>query len=206
MSNQFTVVSNSFLKRNVIGYYHQIYTGHKNPGNPDFLNILKNTFDNEPHRNLVEARDKVISILSEDLLSIVAETKISNYMLVCVPRAKSLKSYKNSQLMLQEAVRTVADNIQGFRDGTACIKRVVNTKTTHLRNAKNIPNDGDEPYPGITVATCSIESDEIKGQNIILIDDIYTRSVNIDEDCIQALLNCGAKELVFYAIGYTRRI
>lgn len=205
MSNEFILERNIFLKRNTIGYYHQLYTGFRQPGNPDFLNTLKNTFNSEPHKNLVEARDKVIEILMDDLPEIIAERRMSNCMLVCVPRAKLLKSFSNSQLMFKEAIKIAANNIRGVIDGTDCIKRVVNTRTTHLRNASGIPNGGDEPYPGITVATCEIDKSRIMNQNIILVDDIYTRNVNIDEDCIQALLDNGANKVVFYSIGYTRR-
>ena len=63
-------------------------------------------------------------------------------------------------------------------------------------------NDGDLPYVGITNATCNI-SDSVNGKDILLIDDIYTKTVNIDEDAIQALLNKGAKSVAFYAIGNT---
>jgi len=63
-------------------------------------------------------------------------------------------------------------------------------------------NDGLSPYQGITKDTCNI-SDNVIGKNILLIDDIYTKSVNIDEDAIQALLNKGAKLVVFYAVGRT---
>jgi predicted amidophosphoribosyltransferase len=41
------------------------------------------------------------------------------------------------------------------------------------------------------------------GKDILLIDDIYTKTVNIDEDAIQALLSKGAKSVSFYAIGFT---
>jgi hypothetical protein len=43
------------------------------------------------------------------------------------------------------------------------------------------------PYIGITNATCNI-SDDVIGKDILLIDDIYTKTVNIDEDAIQSLL------------------
>jgi hypothetical protein len=36
-----------------------------------------------------------------------------------------------------------------------------------------------------------------------LIDDVYTRTVNIDEDMVQALLSSGANSVTFYAIGKT---
>ncbi len=61
-------------------------------------------------------------------------------------------------------------------------------------------NNGCSPYPGITEATCVISSN-VKGQNILLVDDIYTPGVNIDEDAINALLNMGALAVTFYAVG-----
>lgn len=202
---RFSINRNRFLARGITGYYHQDYTGFRQPGNPDFLNTLKNTFNTEPRGNLLDARNEVRDILMEDIPEIIEETNIQNWICVCIPRAKALRTYSAAQLMFIEAVSLAADNIQGVIDGTDCIRRVANTLTTHLRNAAAIPNDGDEPYPGITVATCEIDTNRIRNQNIILIDDIYTRNVNIDEDCIQALINSGARNIVFYSIGYTRR-
>ena len=98
------------------------------------------------------------------------------------------------------------DFLDYVEDGAFVINRIKDTKTTHLVNSIiSIENNGDMPYPGITEETCSIDSDKIKGKNVILIDDIYTRNCNIDEDCIQALYNVGAKKVVFYAIAYTKR-
>lgn len=67
-----------------------------------------------------------------------------------------------------------------------------------------MPNSGSKPYPGITRETCYIDKEKIKNKTIILIDDIYTKTVNIDEDCIQALLDAGAKDVIFYAIARTQ--
>lgn len=202
---KFNIEKNIYLRKDITGYYHQFYTGYKQPNNPDFLNTLKNTFNTEPQENLIKARKDVIEILKKDIPYIVKEERILNCICVCVPRAKALSTYSNFQLMLREAIKIAANDINEVIDGTDCIKRIVNTRTTHLRNATSIPNDGDEPYPGITVDTCTINKERIVNQNIILIDDIYTRSVNIDEDCIQALLDNGAKKVIFYSIGYTRR-
>ena len=54
----------------------------------------------------------------------------------------------------------------------------------------------------MTKDTCSI-SDDVIGKDILLIDDLYTKTVNIDEDCIQALLDKGARSVIFYSIGKT---
>ena len=62
--------------------------------------------------------------------------------------------------------------------------------------------DGELPYAGITKDTCNISAG-IRGKDILLIDDIYTKGVNIDEDAIQALLDNGARRVYFYAVGKT---
>lgn len=208
MINRFLINKNNYLKKETSGYFHQYYTGYGQPDNPEFINVLKNTFNSEAHSNLISARNKVTDIIVYDIPEIIKEAKMSNCLCVCVPRAKALETYSVYQMMLRDAIRIAANSIHGAIDGTDCIVRYKNTMTTHLSKAAKegrITNDGDEPYPGITAKTCRIDSNKIKGQNIILIDDIYTKNVNIDEDCIQALIDNGAHEIIFYALGYTRR-
>jgi predicted amidophosphoribosyltransferase len=52
--------------------------------------------------------------------------------------------------------------------------------------------------------TCKLSS-EIKGRDILLVDDIYTPGCGIDEDAIQALYDAGARSVIFYAVGYTAK-
>ena len=40
-------------------------------------------------------------------------------------------------------------------------------------------------------------------KNIVLVDDIYTAGVGIDEDGVQALLDAGATSVIMYAFGCT---
>lgn len=208
MITRFDISKNDFLKKDITGYFHQYYTGYKKPDNPDFINTIKNTFNKETQEKLIDAKNKVVKILMQDIPDIMKVTNTSNCLCVCVPRAKALTSYADSQLMFKQATGFAANNIKGVIDGTDCIIRFKNTFTTHLGKAARegrILNDGDEPYLGIIVDTCKIDKTKIKSQNIILIDDIYTKSINIDEDCIQALFDGGAKNIIFYSIGYTRR-
>ncbi|MBD3831518.1 MAG: hypothetical protein IE890_13680 [Arcobacter sp.] len=96
-------------------------------------------------------------------------------------------------------------NELGFQDGSDYIIRHTDTKTTHLAHsprAAQYAGNGDMPYPGITKDTCHL-SNNIRGKKILLIDDIYTAGVNIDEDAIQALLDSGARFVTFYAVGKT---
>lgn len=206
---KFYIEQNTFLRKKAVkGYYHQYYTGYKQKDNPDFINTLKNTFNSEQILNLKKAQQKVINILMVDIPYIMRENNLYNCICISVPRSKSLKTYKSTQLFFKNAVGIVANSLDRVVDGTNYIQRIRNTYTTHLdkatRNGK-ILNDGDKPYEGITIDTCNINTAKIKGNNIILIDDIYTKNINVDEDCIQALFDNGAKNIVFYSIGYTRR-
>ena len=138
-----------------------------------------------------------------DLPQILQELQLSTLTVCVVPRAKADDSYRANQLLFKSTIKTVVNKLNGFEDGTEFIVRHTNTKTTHLRKPiEEYVNDGDEPYPGITDDTCNILSN-VQGKNILLIDDIYTQTVNIDEDAIQVLLDCGANSVVFYAVAKT---
>lgn len=127
-------------------------------------------------------------------------------MTVCVvPRAKAENNYHPNQLLFKKTVKAIIDKLDGFIDGTDYIIRHTDTKTTHLAHspkAEQYAGNGDMPYKGITNNTCNI-SNHVIGKHILLIDDIYTTGVNIDEDAIQALLDKGAESVYFYAVGKT---
>ena len=101
------------------------------------------------------------------------------------------------------AVKGCLTSLKDFVDGTDYIVRHTDTRTTHM-DKSGYGGNGNLPYPGITKDTCTI-SDKIIGKDILLIDDLYTESINIDEDAIQALLDCGAKSVTFYSLGKTIR-
>lgn len=203
MIEQFTIGINEFLSRDIKAYYSTDYRGYERPGNPDYINDLKNTFDNFSMRKLNAASEKLQSVLRVDLPLVLRKSKKKSLMVCVVPRAKDQSQYSSKQLMFKSTVRKVVDNIHGLTDGTDYILRHTNTKTTHLRYT-NCSNDGRMPYRGITMETCRI-SGQVKGRDILLVDDIYTKSVNVDEDAIQALLDHGARSVVFYAVAKTRR-
>ena len=208
----FKIYSNEYLNVETKGYHREDYTNFEKPGNPDFINYLKNTYNNYDISVLEKAKSTVIGILKEDLPQVMKENGLSNCVIVAIPRAKRYETYTWRQLMLIEAISEAAEAISGAEDGTQVIHRHTSTRTTHLRpetprtRADGIRelNTGDSPYPGITKNTCTIDASKIKGKDVILIDDIYTRTVNIDEDAIQALLDNGAKRVVFYAIAKTK--
>lgn len=199
----FTIERNSYLKQDIQGFYHTHFGGINLPNNPNFLYKLKN----DPHHNwttehLKTAITEFANILIDDLPKIQSHLGISSLTVCVVPRSKADKNYSQNQLLFKATVKHIVNKL-GLIDGTDYIIRHTNTKTTHLKKPmEGFNNDGDLPYIGITNVTCNI-SDSVNGKDVLLVDDIYTKTVNIDEDAIQALLNKGAKSVAFYAIGNT---
>lgn len=197
---EFTISANEFLNKETPAYYRYDYLGYQKEGNPDFINHLKNQFGDTSHLILEKAISKLGEVLIEDLATI--KDLYNTYLTVCVvPRAKAESYYSDDQKQFKKVVSSVVNYLRAFENGTDYIIRIKNTKTTHLIKS-GYGGDGPEPYPGITKDTCEISSN-VRGKDILLIDDIYTRSVNVDEDAIQALLDNGAKSVVFYSVAKT---
>lgn len=202
---------NAFLSDDIQAYFNTYYLGYEKPGNPDFLNELKNTYNNKSRIVLEKSMEPVHDRFVEDIPQIIQKHQFKECVLVGVPRAKKHRTYSENQLLFNRAIKNSIPAIDekvpscNLLDGSEWIERMSNTKTTHLRKeSEYFDNDGDLPYPGITKDTCEYNT-ALKGKHIILIDDIYTKNVNVDEDCIQALLDWGAESVVFYSIAYTRR-
>lgn len=192
--NEFVIEANSCLDRDTKAYYHYDYVGYQKSGNPDFINDLKNQFNNFSNEKLSLASLKLKDILETDLIKFGR-----GYTICVVPRAKAQNTYSRRQLGFKYTInRFLNNNISIFENGVDYIIRHTNTRTTHL---KGHDMDGAIPYKGITKDTCFITN--VQGKKIILIDDIYTKTVNIDEDCIQALYDNGADEVLFYAVAKT---
>lgn len=193
------------LQQDVIAFYNSNYQG---GGKWRAIGTIENlicTFKNDitpyPQATLDIARLRLARILRNDLPEIL-QVCGKNHLRVCViPRAKSENSYRTNQLYLRSTIQEVVQQLHGFEDGTHDIIRHTNTSTTHLARRGN-GGEGEQPYIGITKETCNI-SDAIVGKDILLIDDLYTKTVNIDEDCIQALIDKGARSVMFYSIGRT---
>lgn len=199
--NQFQIAKNRYLSRPVKAFYHVPYTGMGKKGNPDFLNDLKNTYGNYSEDKLRRAGEELQGTLREDLPQIFQLLGFDSLVVCVVPRAKAENEYYPNQQLFRKTVQMVIQRMRGFVDGTDYIRRHTNTKTTHLPNSTpNYTNDGRDPYPGITEETCEI-SPHVKCKDILLIDDIYTPGVNIDEDAINALFNVGAGTVTFYAVS-----
>lgn len=201
---------NNFLSQNIISYYSLDYVRFGNPNNPDFINTLKNQYCSCSQEALVDALNVLRKYLVRDICSIFNMMHVEELVVVAIPRSKEENEYIPEQQLfrrgIQEAVKFLReDNKLNIIDGSHFISRHTNTKTTHLSKNDNVENDGAMPYVGITKDTCTI-SHQVAGKDILLIDDIYTLDVNIDEDAIQALYDMGAKSVRFYSVCRTVKV
>jgi hypothetical protein len=197
---KFIIPQNGFLNKKTQGYYRFDYTTYGTEGNPDFINHLKNQFGNKSFSTLQNAENDLKKVLQVDLPKI--KSLHNTTLTVCViPRSKAESNYSDNQKLFKRVISSVVDKLIGFTNGTSYMIRNINTRTTHM-NRSGLGGDGAMPYIGITKATCKISSD-VRGKDILLIDDIYTKGVNIDEDAIQALYDYGARNVIFYSVAKT---
>lgn len=205
--NTLTICSNAYLRINTRAFYSVRYLRLGEPGHPEYLNVLKNTFNNKGRAELDSAVDDLRKVLRADLPLVLAAIGRNPITVCIVPRAKACLT--PDQLLFKKTVREETIRIDAFLDGTDYLCRHTNTRTTHLVAAEakmsNYNNDGKMPHPGITRETCHLVAPEIRGKDILLVDDIYTPCVNIDEDAIQALLDVGARSVAFYAVAKAGR-
>ena len=202
MINEFLIIENRYLSNSIEAFYSYDYSGGRWNIEGTIENVictLKN--DITPFIDIVlqNAVQQLSDILSQDLPEILQYTKLRNLTVSVVPRAKV--NYDQDQLLFKHTIRKIVSKLSGFNDGTDFVIRHTDTRTTH-RDKAGYGGIGDLPYPGITKKTCTI-SNNLKGLNILLIDDLYTKSINIDEDAIQSLLDKGANRVLFYSIGKT---
>lgn len=197
---KFTITTNHYLQNDTPGFYNCDYTGYQKHGNPDFINRLKNMSNQYNELDLVMDFIQVFETAYRDIKSIISDAKPSDCAIAVIPRSKAEQHYKQSQLLFRKAISCVADKLN-CQNATDALKRVKGTKTTHSWRMEH--NLGPLPYKGITKDTCDIDKSKIKDKNIVLVDDIYTKNVYVAEDCIQTLLDCGAKSVILYVIAKT---
>lgn len=190
-----------FLGRDVDLYFHDNYYGFSSSMNTlMFVNYLKN--DRRDYDAVIDkCEEKAAAILSADLAALV-----QGYgpLTVCgIPRSKREDSYHPSKMGLKRAIRKAIAMNPDLSDGVDYIVRHTNTLCTH-RSHRGYGGDGEGPRRGLMRDTCSISA-EVAGKSIVLIDDIYTAGVGIDEDGVQALLDAGARSVIMYTFGCTAR-
>lgn len=195
------------LKKDTIAFYNQNYMGggkYREEGSIENMIVtLKGDGFNEV--NINSASNKLQYIIVQDLSYIMHSKVFGNaeQIRVCVvPRAKRDDSYHRNPKLFRETIQRAIYGFKYYEDGVFDIERHTNTITTHFHKNGSGGGDGEVPYCGITKETCNI-SNKVAGRKILLIDDIYTKGVGIDEDAIQALYDNGAEQVVFYSVGKT---
>lgn len=184
----------------VDGYFHDEYYGMSSPNNRiRFVNVLKNDYQNASPDEIRFAEVTLAAAIRNDLARITQH--YGPLTLVGVPRSKRESSYPWSKMGLKRALRRAVSENPLLSDGLDFIVRKRDTLCTH-RSYWGCGGDGEGPRPGLIEDTCFL-SPEIEGRDILLVDDIYTPHCGIDEDAICAVLNAGARSVVFFAIGYT---
>lgn len=211
---QFKITKNLYLSQNIKAFYTYTKGNYRTDGDFDFINKLKNDEGNISLKDLEQAKETLLEVfvqIEQDFSELLKEENISTICIV--PRARVISNYSNEQLYFLDRIKYIIEciknagnewgddyNWSSIEDGTEFILRHTDTKTTHRNNS------GEEhlqkPYKGITKDTCYL-SPLIKGKNILLIDDVYTKDCGIDEDCIQAILDNGASKVIFLAIRKT---
>ena len=209
---------NSFLGGRIQAYSHgPYYPKRLNKGDrlSELILKVKNSFEEESLASARQAAGEIASFVANDLGQIADANGPfggDRPIVVAVPRSKPDFYWKECQLQFREAISTgvkecplwVAGKQEKWLfDGTHYLTRIQPTMTTHLRKT-NRPNEGRAPYPGITRDTCRLE-ESVAGYPVILVDDIYTSDVGIDEDCAQYLLDMGVTKVVLYTLGKTTR-
>ena len=191
--------NDAFLGSDVDLYFHDHYYGFSSSENSlKYVNYLKN--DRRDYDAIIaKCEDKAAAVLAGDLSELV---QMYGQLTVCgIPRSKREDSYHPLKMGLKRAIRKAAGMCPGLSDGVDYIVRHTNTLCTH-RSYWGYGGDGEGPRRGLMRDTCHISPD-VAGKNIVLVDDIYTAGVGIDEDGVQALLDAGARSVIMYTFGCT---
>lgn len=208
----FNIGNNSFLNINIDAYSHGLYIPYKSRYATDLTYLildLKGTTDCDINLS----RLKAAQIIQNDLDIIIRSFEKYNksrLIVLAMARAKPNNFYDERMLQFRTSISMAVQNssIKSNNnevwpiDGVYYINRVIETKTTHLAKSSIENNNGSLPYPGITKETCILNGD-INNKCIILVDDIYTHNVGVDEDCIQYLYDNGARDVILYTLGLT---
>ena len=189
----------AFLGRDVDLYFHAHYYGFSSSENTlKYINYLKND-RRDYDRVIAQCEDKAATVLAADLAELVG---MYGPLTVCgIPRSKRESVYPPEKMGLKRAIRKAIAMNPNLTAGMDYIVRHTNTLCTH-RSYWGYGGDGEGPRPGLMRDTCNLSAD-IAGKNILLVDDIYTAGVGIDEDGVQALFDAGARSVIMYTFGCT---
>lgn len=208
---KFIVQINNFLKSGPISaYYHEEYNAEmgKMSNYNGYIHVLNNTYNEKPLEELSAATSELLRILCSDINRVIQEENLSKDVLIIgIPRAQSEESYNDKQLLFRSTIEKASNKLGLICENNSVI-RIKDTKTTHIKKG-NVLINGKlnsslvSPYPGLAKDSCYFNEEILKGKDVILIDDAYTKNANIAEDFIQSLKDLGSNRVIFYCCWYT---
>lgn len=192
---EFIIKDNDYINCNVRAFYHTYYMPYGIGRSPtQYINVLKNYPDQYPGEELIKAAIELKEVLSKDLPIIKNKIGAPSLTIVLVPRSKPIQDEWFQWLRMTVSEWADAHKEDGYINGCMYIIRQKSSPMTHMKETGI--------YPGITKDTCTL-SPEIGGKDILLIDDIYTPNVNVDEDALQVVLDNKPRSISFYSIAKT---
>lgn len=203
------IPSNPFLKRDISGYFHEKYVPTRAGGSDFSSQILK--IKSDADESIVNHMANIIARDLDILVDVWQEPSDERPLVLTVPRSKPDNYWQEKERKFRPTVTLALErstwNVDGTQEkwmenGVNYITRVKPTQTTHRAHLGEKENIGPAPYVGITRDTCRLNGD-IEGRIVILVDDIYTESKGIVEDCAQFLFDNGASGVVVYTLGMT---
>lgn len=119
-----TIEKNEYLSKNIELFYDLDYTRFGDDKNPDFLNILKNTFSQENELVLKASKDNANIYCF--LEGVIKKYRGQNFVICSVPRSKA--NFLPNQLLFQKAISEAIDELNKkyfnvLIDGVNFIKR-----------------------------------------------------------------------------------
>ena len=96
---------NECLQYETRAFYSLDYIGYGHPGNPDFINRLKNTNDNYPGSLLKDAQNELAKYLLRDIRCIYGLRGSTELVVVSIPRAKAEHEYSPNQQLFRHCIK-----------------------------------------------------------------------------------------------------
>jgi len=209
----FRIENNEFMDKQINAYAHGLYIPYKSSYASDLTRLILD-IKGSTVCDIDAVKEKASAIIKNDLdliITSIDKYKKSRPIIISMTRSKPDNFWEEHALQFRvsismalknSSVKIKKSNEIWAIDGVNYIKRIKETQTTHLAHSKISKNNGPAPYRGITKDTCILNGD-INNKYIILIDDIYTPNVCVDEDCIQYLYDNGARDVLLYVLGIT---
>ena len=135
-------------------------------------------------------------LLAEKILKNLGDLRKSEkFFLIPIPLTKKRlreRGYNHTEMLAKSILRNLPENFSLIKD--------LLQKTRHTPKQNSI-EDREKRFKNIAGAFSVANSNQVRGENILLIDDVITTGATIHE-AKQALVSAGAKTVRAFAIGH----